>query len=193
MGERPTPHDLQLIDSVLGTQVIHALRTCNSEEFDKVFGGSLAWSTSLADGTLVQAAGWGPAGGQGGGDGTGGEGEGSAAPVRFEDRLTYAQWLEDVHLHGAWRQLRAVRQGVSEVRAGPAVLCWTCCLLPPPLLPPLLAPPTPPSISLPELMFACAMHVIYLVATVASGRATGLSESVLLERAGGCGVRPSHH
>jgi hypothetical protein len=45
----------------------------------------------------------------------------SAPPVLFQDRLAYAAWLEDVHLHEAWLQLRAVQHGLSEVSITPAM------------------------------------------------------------------------
>jgi hypothetical protein len=106
VGERPTSSDLLLMDSVLTTQVIGVLRSCNAEEFDKVFGQSLTWTLSRSDGTVVGAFGdgpWDPA---------------APAPVLYQDRLAFAEWVEEARLHEAWRQLRAVRQGLSEVRVG---------------------------------------------------------------------------
>ena len=65
------------------------------------FDGSLTYSTSLSDGTLLEMF---PGG--------------KSTIVPYRHRLLFAQWLQYVHETEAWQQTQAVKLGVSEVGFG---------------------------------------------------------------------------
>ena len=68
------------------------MKAMNKEEYEAYFSGVLTWSVTLSNGTLVNLT---PA-----------NGDSSTGHVLYDDRLEYAQLVEDARMNEGKQQVR---------------------------------------------------------------------------------------